>query len=100
LPIYNAITTALIEKQNLQSPDILFVQSGGKHRFPVVIKALKALEVLLTVIGDFDFYHDENPIRPVYQELGGNWDDIKSDFLKVKKAIDEKLPELKTDDLK
>jgi hypothetical protein len=31
---------------------------------------------------------------------GGKWEDIKTDFNKVKKAIDEKLPELKTEDLK
>lgn len=97
---YNALATALVEHSNLPSPDILFVPSNGKDRFPVVIKALQALEVPLIVVGDFDLYHDENPIRKVYGELGGEWDDIKSDFFKIKKAIDEKLPELKVADLK
>lgn len=96
---YNAFTTAIIEHLKVPSPDILFIQSGGKHRFPVVIKALKNLEVPLTIIGDFDFYHDENPTRFIFEELGGNWDDIKIDFKKVKKAIDEKRPELEADAL-
>lgn len=97
---YNAITNAIVENKNLSAPDILFVQSGGKHRFPVIIKALKELDVPLTIIGDFDFYHDENPAKSIYEIQGGNWEDIKSDFNKVKKAIDEKRPELEANKLK
>lgn len=97
---YSAITSAIIDSENLSSPDVLFVPSGGKDRFPVIIKALKALEVPVTVIGDFDLYHNENPMKKIYEELGGDWEEIKDDFFKVKKAIDEKLPELKTDELK
>ncbi len=97
---YSAITSAIVEDQKNSSPDILFIQSGGKHRFPVIIKALKELEVPLTIIGDFDFYHDENPTKSVYESLGGDWNYIKSDFLKVKKCVDEKRPELETDKLK
>jgi len=93
---YSAICSAIVENNALPSPDILFVQSGGKHRFPVIIKALTKLEVPLTIIGDFDFYHDENPAKTIYELLNGNWDDIKSDFHKVKKSIDEKRPELET----
>lgn len=97
---YNAISNAIVENKNISSPDILFVQSGGKHRFPVIIKALKELEVPLTIIGDFDFYHDENPAKYIYEILDGNWADIKSDFNKVKKSIDEKRPELESNKLK
>lgn len=93
---YNAICSAIVENNSLSSPDILFVQSGGKHRFPVIITALTKLEVPLTIIGDFDFYHDENPAKTIYELLDGNWEDIKSDFHKVKKSIDEKRPELET----
>lgn len=97
---YSAICSAIVENNALSSPDILFVQSGGKHRFPVIIKALTKLEVPLTIIGDFDFYHDENPAKTIYELLDGNWEEIKSDFYKVKKSIDEKRPELETIKLK
>ncbi|KIO50840.1 ATP-dependent nuclease [Flavobacterium hibernum] len=97
---YSAITSAIVDNEKISSPDILFIQSGGKHRFPVIIKALRELEVPLTIIGDFDFYHDENPTKFVYESLGGDWNIIKSDFIKVKKAIDVKRPELETDKLK
>src|SRR5690606_10774996 len=90
----------IVERETISSPDILFIQSGGKHRFPTVIKALKDLEVPMTIVGDFDFYHDENPIKKIFTELGGNWDNIKADFNKVKKAIDSKRPELEAAALK
>lgn len=97
---YSAMSETLIENKSLQSPDILFVQSGGKHRFPVVIRALRKLEVPLTLIGDFDLYHEENPLKAMYEELDGNWTEIKGDFMIVKRAIDQKKTELQTAKLK
>ncbi|PSL26455.1 AAA family ATPase [Chitinophaga ginsengisoli] len=91
---YNTLSTTLSESKNGQSLDLLFIQSGGKHRFPVVVRALKKLAVPIIAIGDFDFYHEENPAREVFEELGGNWGVIQSDFMKVKRAIDEKRPGL------
>lgn len=97
---FSAVSTSITEQQGLPAKDILFVQSGGKHRFPVVIKALKKLEVPLTVVGDFDLYNDEQPIKKMFEDLGGDWDDIETDFKIVKLAIDQKRPELETAQLK
>lgn len=97
---YSAITHLLVEKHKLPAPDILFIQSGGKHRFPVIIKALRKLEIPIITIGDFDLYHEENPLKTTYENYGGDWSDIKEDFLKVKKAINEKRPELQVAELK
>src|SRR5690606_8032250 len=97
---FNAMTTAIVEHEQIASPDILFVQSGGKHRFPTVVKALQKIEVPLSIIGDFDLYHEENPVKNVFEELGGNWEDIKSDFKTVKQAIDTKRPDLDKAELK
>lgn len=97
---FSALANTICEIENRTSPDILFIQSGGKSRFPVVIKALKELDVPLTIIGDFDFYDNEYPLRTIYTETGGNWDDIKKDFQIVKSAIDKKKPELEVNDLK
>jgi len=97
---YSALTTAIVEKEGLVSPDILFIQSGGKHRFPVVVKALKKLAVPLTIIGDFDLYHQEAPLKTIYENLEGDWDEVKTDFKIVKQAIDQKRPELETNELK
>jgi len=97
---YSAILSAIIEDENIASPDLLFLSSAGKDRFPVVVKALKALEVPMLVIADFDLYNNENPMRKIYEDLGGDWEDIRVDFLKIKKSIDEKIKEVKTEDLK
>ncbi|WP_116789514.1 ATP-dependent nuclease [Flavobacterium psychrotrophum] len=97
---YSALTGAITDDYKLSSPDILFVPAGGKERFPVIIKALKALNVPLTIIGDFDLYQNENPLRKMYEELGGNFDEIKEDVKKVKKGIDEKIVSLKTEEFK
>jgi len=52
-----------------------------------LLKALKKLEVPLIIVGNFDFYHKENPTRYIFEELGGVWDDVKVDFNKVKKLL-------------
>lgn len=93
---FSAILYAVVDELDLPSPDILFVQSGGKHRFPVVIKALKKLNVPLVVIGDFDLYNNEHPIKPMYEGMGGQWADVKTNFKIVKQAIDQRKPELNT----
>jgi len=97
---YSAILTAISEATDETVPDILFVQCGGKHRFPIVINALQKLNVPLKVVGDFDLFHDENPIRNMYEGFGGTWTDIEKNFRTVKNAIDHKKPELEKKALK
>ena len=41
----------------------------------------------MIIVGNFDFYHKENPTRYIFEELGGVWDDVKVDFNKVKKLL-------------
>jgi AAA15 family ATPase/GTPase len=97
---FSALSTAICENNGNTFPDHLYAESGGKARFPVIIRALKKLEVPLTVIGDFDLYDNEEPVRTMYVELEGNWDDIKKDFKTVKQSIDQKRPDLIVTDLK
>jgi len=42
---YSAIQDAIHEKANTLSPDTLYLHCGGKHRLPIVIKALKKLKL-------------------------------------------------------
>lgn len=87
-------------KENEVNPDILFTHCGGKQRLTVVVKALKALSVPISVIADFDVLNDEQPLKGIYEALGGNWDDIKGHWKIVKIGIDAKRPQLETGDLK
>lgn len=97
---FSAIMTSQFDDIEEVAPDILFIHCGGKHRMPVVIKALEKMDVKLSVVTDFDVLNDLNPIKPIYEELGGNWSDVESDWKIVKNEIEQKRPELLTEELK
>ena len=67
---------------------------------PVVVKALRKLNVPVTVVADFDILNNVNPLKDLYIDLGGNWDDVENDWKLVKDEIDRKRPELQSKDLK
>jgi len=60
----------------------------------MVVRALRAAGVPVCAVTDFDVLNDENPLRPIYDSLGGNWDQIEADWRNVKAAIESKKPEL------
>ena len=97
---YSAILSAINEKSGTLSPDILFIHCGGKHRIPTVIKALKKLNVTIKIVTDFDVLNDINPLKDIYEQSGGLWNDILIDWQKVKASVDAKKPELETKELK
>jgi predicted ATPase len=97
---YSAILSSMYDNESSPSPDVLFIHCGGKHRIPVVIKALKDLDVKMNVIVDFDILNDIHPIKEIFEELGGSWTDIEKGCKIVKDSIDAKRPELETKDLK
>jgi predicted ATPase len=97
---YSAVLSAIYEGTNSISPDILFIHCGGKHRIPTVVKSLVKLNVLVRVITDFDILNDLNPLKEIYEEVGGDWTEIESDWKNVKNSIDQKRPELETEELK
>jgi energy-coupling factor transporter ATP-binding protein EcfA2 len=97
---FSAILSAQYEETGEISPDILFIHCGGKHRIPTAIKALRKLNVPLTVISDFDVLNDINPIKIIVEDLGGDWSLIESDWKLIKREIEQKRPEFLTTDLK
>jgi len=97
---YSAIITALYENTGELEPDILFIHCGGKHRVPTVIKALKKLNIQLKVVSDFDVLNDINPLKLIFEDLGGSWNDVKNDWNLVKNEIELKRPEFLTKDIK
>lgn len=97
---YSAILLSIHEDDNSFSPDILFIHCGGKHRMPIAIKSLKRLNVDVRVVSDFDVLSDINPLKHIYEELGGSWETISSDWRLLKDAIDQKRPELDRDEIK
>jgi len=99
---YSAIMDTLYEANTDEGrrPDIMFTHCGGKARLPVVIKALRDLEVPISVVADFDVLNDEQPLRSIFEAVGGQWDSMSSDWQQVKSAVDGKKPELSTDEVR
>ena len=97
---FSAITSAQYDDSAQIAPDILFIHCGGKHRIPTAVKALKKLDVRIKVVSDFDVLNDINPIKDIYQDLGGNWADVESDWKLVKSEIERKRPEFLTADVR
>lgn len=97
---FSALISAEYEKTKEIAPDILFISCGGKHRIPVAIKALKTLGVDIRVITDFDVISNESPLKNIILELQGNWLDFEKNWKIVRKQIEQKKPELTTDDVK
>ena len=97
---YSAILHSIYEESNKINLDVLFISCGGKHRIPTVVKALKRLDIPISVVADFDVLNGTNPIKYIIQELNGDWTTIEPDWKVVKDSIDAKKPEIETSKLK
>jgi hypothetical protein len=99
---YSAVLHAanLGDRAHGRPHDLLFVQTGGKSRAPVVVRALRAISVPTSAIFDFDLLNDENLIAEVVDSFGGSWGDLKTDWKVLKNAIDQKRPELTIESLR
>lgn len=81
-------------------PDIMFTHCGGKARLPVVIRAIRQLDVPMAVVADFDVLNEEQPLRAIVEATGGDWSAISADWKSVKNSIDLKKPERTGDEIK
>jgi hypothetical protein len=99
---YSAILDAVVEARgpDTQRPDFMFTHCGGKDRLPMVIRALRELDVPLFCITDFDVLNNEHPLRAIVEAVVCDWDSVSSDWRTVKNAIDGKKPELSSSEVK
>lgn len=93
---YSAMIDAIFDSISgaARKPDIMFTHCGGKARMPLIIKSLRGLDVPISIIADFDVLNSESPLSEIVVAAGGNWAEVKDDWRKVKKSVDEKKPEL------
>lgn len=61
---------------------------------------MKKLNVPITVVSDFDVLNNKNPLKEIFEDLGGVWTDIENDWKIVKQEIEQKRPEFLTVDIK
>lgn len=95
---YAAVADAISERAYpARIPDIMYTHCGGKDRIPLVTRALRKVDVPVTVVADFDVFSSEHPLRSIVEAIGGAWSGaIESAWRLVKNSIDQKKPELVT----
>jgi len=92
---YAAIMDALMGmNEEARREHLMFLHCGGKARIPVVIRALKNLDVPVNVVSDFDLLNSESPLAEISTAMDLDWTDLKKDWTLVKSSIDQKKPEL------
>jgi predicted ATPase len=92
---YAAIMDAIMDPSgDARREHIMFLHCGGKARMPVVVDSLRNLDVPVLVIADFDVLNSEMPLRKIVEALGASWNSVESNWRLVKKAIEDKKPEL------
>lgn len=91
---YSAVASALEDSAppGRRRRDTMFVHCGGKDRIPVVAKALSAVNVPVAVVADFDSLGEENPLSRIVDACGGDWDDVRHDWRRIKSAVDATGP--------
>jgi hypothetical protein len=92
---YSALAATVVE-----SPDLMFVHCGGKHRMPMVIRALRKLGVPVAAVFDFDALRETSPLRDAVEAAGGDWKAVEVNFRKVQQAIEGKKPEFSVSEAK
>jgi len=69
---YQAIMNSLYESRREIAPDILFTQCGGKGRIKDVVSALKAVNVPVSAVCDFDILNDSSKFKEIIAAFGEN----------------------------
>ncbi len=65
----------------------LLLPVGGKSRFKDYLKLLRSLSINPIVIPDADILNDPGLLKALLPEAGGNWDDIKEEWINLDKSL-------------
>lgn len=80
---YQAIMDAIYEHKNEIAPDILFTHCGGKTRIKDVVSALKAVNVSVVAICDFDLLNSKQNFEAITNSFGIDWNVTLSEDMKI-----------------
>ncbi|AGY58447.1 ATP-dependent nuclease [Gloeobacter kilaueensis] len=99
---YSAVLDAVTMSSTPETkrPDLMFTHCGGKARFPPVIRALRAVDVPVKVVADFDVLSELEPLKSIVESLGIDWTTIVNDWKLVKKSVEQRKPDLNTKEVK
>lgn len=80
---YQAVLNVVYENKKEIVPDILFVHSGGKNRVKDIVRALKALDVSVIAITDFDILNQSKNFRSLVAAFGADWEVTFASDMKI-----------------
>lgn len=70
---YQAVINAVFGHKNEIAPDVLFTHCGGKHRIKDIVAALKAVNVPVVAICDFDLLNSKPDFKAIIEAYGLDW---------------------------
>ncbi|WP_181158578.1 AAA family ATPase [Leucobacter massiliensis] len=76
--LYSAVSDIVQSSSSDRSMQLLFTHCGGKARLPMVIKALRAVQVPVVAIADFDVLREARDVQKIVEALGGDWGEIQT----------------------
>jgi hypothetical protein len=99
---YSAVLDATLSQKgdDRRRPDLMFTHCGGKSRLPVVIRALREVDVPVKAVADFDVLSEQEPLKSIVESLGATWSTLETEWQLVKSAVDSKKPDLSTSEVK
>lgn len=80
---YQAVMNAIYENRGEIAPDILFTHCGGKSRAKDVVNALRAVNVPVVAICDFDLLNSSQNFRPLITAFGETWKNVFSNGMET-----------------
>lgn len=86
--LYAAMLSYIKEEQNTYS-DALFTLCNGKGRMKPLSKTFKSLGIDFRIVPDLDFFNDEELVKAVYENCGGEWATIEEDYRILFEAMNQ-----------
>ncbi len=80
---YQAIMDAMSESRGEIAPDILFTHCGGKDRIHSIVSALKAVNVSVVAVFDFDVLNDSRKFKEIVTAFGKDYGSLLSANMKI-----------------
>jgi hypothetical protein len=81
--LFHAVEEAVATTDRRPAKDILYTHCGGKHRMPVIVRALSKLGVPVRSVPDIDVLNEETVIRELVMAHGGDWVALRPLWLPV-----------------
>ena len=86
--LYAAMLSHIKEAQGTYG-DALFTLCNGKGRMKLLSKIFKSLGIDYRIVPDIDFFNEEVLVKAVYENCGGKWAAIESDYRTLYDAMNQ-----------